>query len=163
MTYRTPLLVFLVLASLCIAGVAGAEMWRYSDDRGEVRFAGSLHSIPPELRAGAVEISAEIAKTDKVQVQGTASGAAEEIEEEEGLSFLERLTASADPAKVDSDEADAAAITLEAAEGDSPFSPEVAAAFSSLPIRTAPLMTAPSATTSFGARISPEIFAVAAS
>jgi hypothetical protein len=57
MTSRFPLLaVALALGSLLSGAVtpAAAQIYRWTDERGEVRFSQGIHSVPPQFRGGAV-------------------------------------------------------------------------------------------------------------
>lgn len=57
MTSRFPrLAVALALGSLLSGAVtpAAAQIYRWTDERGEVRFSQGIHSVPPQFRGGAV-------------------------------------------------------------------------------------------------------------
>lgn len=50
----------LALGGLLAGGItpASAQIYRWTDDRGEVRFSQGIHSVPPQFRGGAVMMSA---------------------------------------------------------------------------------------------------------
>ena len=58
--FRPVLAVGLTLGTLLSGVVTGAsaQIYRWTDDRGDVRFSQGIHSVPPQFRGGAVMMSA---------------------------------------------------------------------------------------------------------
>lgn len=61
MTAFHPVLVLILALVGLLSGtvtVASAQIYRWTDERGEVRFSQGIHSVPPQFRGGAVMMSA---------------------------------------------------------------------------------------------------------